>query len=331
MAMAHRERVEAAIAHEPPDRTPIALWRHFPVDDQTAEGLARAVVGFQERFDFDLVKVTEASGYPAEAWGAQLEDAGNDEGTRRYRRRVVAMPEDWQTLPSLSVHDNEVFARELRALRLIREGVGPDVPVLPTIFSPLTVAKQMAGDRMLDHLRDHPDDLEAGLRTIAETNARFAAECLDHGADAIFFATQFASHDLLGDDEYRRFGVEHDMPALDAVRNRARLALLHLHGTSPMFGLTSAYPVDVVNWHDRETEPSLAEGQRLFKEGAVCGGLDRNAFVDASPEDVHASVRDARAQTDDRGLIVGTGCVTLTTTPAANIQAAREAVEPNSR
>lgn len=328
MSMTHRERIDAAIAHERPDRTPIALWRHFPRADQTAEGLADAVIDFQTRFDVDLVKVTEASGYPAEAWGAELEDAGNAEGTRRYLKRVVEVPEDWQTLPSLSIHDNEVFARELRALGLIREGVGPDVPVLPTIFSPLTIAKQMAGDRMLGHLRDHPDDLEAGLRAIAETNARFAAECLNHGADAIFFATQFASHDLLGDDEYRRFGVEYDMPVLESVRDRARFVLLHLHGTNPMFGLTSAYPVQIVNWHDRETEPSLAEGKRLFPNGAVCGGIDRNVVDDASPDDVHASVQDALAQTDDRGLIVSTGCVALTTTPEANIRAARQAVEP---
>ena len=327
MSMTHHERIDAAIAHEQPDRTPIALWRHFPNDDQTAEGLATAIVDFQKRFDFDLVKVTEASGYPAEAWGAELEDAGNAEGTRRYVKRVVEVPEHWQTLPSLSVGENEVFARELHALSLIREGVGPDVPVLPTIFSPLTVAKQMAGDRMLDHLRDHPGDLEAGLRTIAETNARFAAECLNHGADAIFFATQFASHDLLSDEEYRRFGVEYDLPVLEAVRDRARFVLLHLHGTNPMFGLASAYPVGIVNWHDRETEPSLAQGHRMFRNGAVCGGLDRNGLVDASPEDAKTVAREAIDQTDGRGLILSTGCVTLTTTPEANIQATRQAVE----
>jgi len=270
--------------------------------------------------------VTEASGYPAEAWGAQLEDAGNAEGTRRYLQRVVEVPEEWHKLPSLAIAENDVFARELRALELIREGVGPDVPVLPTIFSPLTIAKQMAGEVVLDHLRDHPDDLEAGLRTIAETNARFAAECLNHGADAIFFATQFASHDLLSDDEYRRFGVEYDLPVLGAVQDRARFVLLHLHGANPMFGLTSAYPVQIVNWHDRETEPSLAEGQRLFTQGAVCGGIDRTAFVEATPDDVQVSIQ--RDQTDDRGIIISTGCVTLTTTPEANIQAARRAVEP---
>ena len=54
----HRERMERCIAGEQPDRVPVAFWRHFPVDDQTAEGQAAAHLWFQRSFDFDLVKVT---------------------------------------------------------------------------------------------------------------------------------------------------------------------------------------------------------------------------------------------------------------------------------
>jgi uroporphyrinogen decarboxylase len=60
----------------------VALWRHFPKDDQSAEGLARAVVSFQAQYDFDLVKVTPTSGYAAEDWGFRAEYHGNREGTR---------------------------------------------------------------------------------------------------------------------------------------------------------------------------------------------------------------------------------------------------------
>ena len=30
----HRERIQAALQGELIDRAPVALWRHFPVDDQ---------------------------------------------------------------------------------------------------------------------------------------------------------------------------------------------------------------------------------------------------------------------------------------------------------
>ena len=57
----HRERIQAAIKGEIIDRPPVALWRHFPVDDQSPETLANATLYFQNNYDFDLVKVTPAS------------------------------------------------------------------------------------------------------------------------------------------------------------------------------------------------------------------------------------------------------------------------------
>ncbi len=324
--MTHRERIEAAIRGEKLDRVPIALWRHFPVQDQTAEGLAQAAIDFQKKYDFDLVKVTPASGYPAEAWGALLKPTNNAEGTRQYLSRPVKHPEDWHGLQPLHVTQG-VFARELRALELIRQGVGNDVHVLQTIFSPLTIAKQLAGDLALEHLRNHPNDLKTGLHTITETTARFALECLHHGADGIFFATQLASYDLLSNEEYREFGVEYDLPILEYVRGQAKLLLLHLHGLNPMFGLVSVYPVQIINWHDRETRPSLAEGQRLFRRGAVLGGLHRSqTLFNGAPADVQAQVQDALRQTKNSRVILGAGCVTLITTPEANMRAAVESV-----
>lgn len=325
--MTHRERIDAAIRGEKPDRVPIALWRHFPYVDQTAEGLARAVTDFQKAHDLDIVKITHTSGYPAEAWGADLKHADNEEGTRTYLGRRVSQPADWHELESLSF-DHGVLARELHGLDLIRQEVGPDVYVMPTIFNPLTIAKQLAGEEaLLAHLRSHPSDLEAGLQAIADFSARFAQACLARGADAVFFATQFASRDRLSDEEYRRFGVAFDVPVLDAVRPRTGLVLMHLHGTNPMFALANEYGVDIVNWHDRETTPSLAEGQAQFR-GAVSGGLARDwPLAHGTPDDVAAQVRDAIRQTGGRRLIIGAGCVTLTTTPPANIAAARQAVD----
>ena len=72
----HRERLEACLSEATLDRVPIALWRHFPVDDQTPEALARAVIAFQRRYEFDLVKVTPASSFCVKDWGAQDEWRG---------------------------------------------------------------------------------------------------------------------------------------------------------------------------------------------------------------------------------------------------------------
>jgi uroporphyrinogen decarboxylase len=112
----------------------------------------------------------------------------------------------------------------------------------------------------------------------------------------------------------------------ETLREGAWCTVLHLHGPDPYFALADAYPVDAVNWHDRETAPSLAEALRLTGRTLV-GGLERRgAITRGTPEQVTAEVRDAIAQTDGRRLIVAPGCVVPFGAPVANLIAARQAV-----
>jgi len=96
--LSHHERMQALIANQPIDRTPVALWRHFPMDDQDPEMLAAATLDFQSRYDFDLIKVTPASSFCLKDWGAEDRWEGNPEGTRRYSRHVIQSPGDWEKL-----------------------------------------------------------------------------------------------------------------------------------------------------------------------------------------------------------------------------------------
>ena len=54
----HKERIRGCLNNQILDRPPVALWRHFPVDDQDPRLLADATLHFQRTYDFDLVKVT---------------------------------------------------------------------------------------------------------------------------------------------------------------------------------------------------------------------------------------------------------------------------------
>ena len=97
----HKERIQTSINNEMPDRPPVALWRHFPVDDQTPETLAAATLNFQQSYDFDLVKVTPASSFCLRDWGVEDEWIGDTEGTRRYTKHAIQDPRDWEKLPAL--------------------------------------------------------------------------------------------------------------------------------------------------------------------------------------------------------------------------------------
>jgi uroporphyrinogen decarboxylase len=330
IAMSKRERLEATILGEPTDRPPVALWRHFPGDDQDPIALAASTVAFQRQYDFDFIKVTPASSFCVRDWGVEDRWLGNQEGTREYTHHPVESMEDWYALEPLDPTRGALGA-QIECLARIQEAVGGDVPYIQTVFNPLSQAKNLAGRRnLLADLRQEPEAVHAGLETITATTARFVEAARDTGIAGIFLAVQHASYELLSEDEYGQFGIPYDRRLLEAA-DGLWLNVLHLHGNRVMFDRLADYPVQVVNWHDRETPPTLRLGQMRVK-GAVLGGLRQwETMLRGTVGDVRREALDAIQQTGGRGFVLGTGCVTPITAPWANLRAAREVVQTPHR
>lgn len=324
--MNHRQRLEACLEGKTPDRVPVSLWRHFPVDDQQPDQLARSTLEFQQRYDFDFVKVTPASSFCVKDWGAGDEWNGATEGTRDYVKFPIQQPEDWLTLKALDPRKGWL-GRQLECLKMIKDGLPDEVPIIQTVFSPLSQAKNLASrSKLLIWLRKNPQELQVGLHIITETTLRFIEEIKKIGIDGIFYAVQHAQYGLLSEAEYLQFGKPFDLQILEQTKS-FWLNMLHIHGEDIMFHLFQDYPVQIVNWHDRETYPNLEEAQQLFN-GVVCGGLSREKkMVFGKPEDILKEAREAVAITGGKRFILGTGCVVPIIAPLGNIRAARESVE----
>jgi uroporphyrinogen decarboxylase len=323
-SMTKRERVLAAVARRPVDRPPVAFWRHVPEVDHTAEGLAAAMLDFHRRWDLDLIKVMSNGVYCVEDWGCRAAYAGSPYGAKVCTEHAVRSRADWGRLRLLDPGAG-ALGRELDALRLIRKGRTDDAPILKTVFSPLTIARKLAGDRLLDDLRAAPTAVAPALEVITETMARYVRAALEAGADGLFFATQMATPEFLTADETARWEVPYARRVLEAAAASA-VTLLHLHGHDVHFDQLVALPVHAVNWHDRVTAPSLADGKRRSR-GAVVGGLGegttlRRGRIDA----IVAEVRDAIGQVEGVGAIVGPGCVLPLDVPDANLTAVVQTV-----
>ena len=325
MNISHRERLQACLSGETPDRPLVALWRHFPVDDQAAETLAAATLYFQHTYDFDLVKVSPASSFCLRDWGVEDIWQGNTEGTRKYTRRVIHDLKDWENLPTLEP-DAPHLSALLASLRQIRAGLGPNVPMLATVFSPLSQAKNLVGpENIIAHLRKYPEAVMRGLETISSTTRRFVEALRATGVDGIFYAVQHAQAGLMTEAEYQTFGLPFDrqviQPAGDLWCN-----MLHLHGRDVYFSLLASLPFHIINWHDRETQPSLSDALSRFN-GAVCGGLRQDTLVYRDVASVRAEAEDAVRQTKGKRFILSTGCVVPVIAPHGNLIAARRVVD----
>ena len=325
-AMSHRERIEKALAFEETDRLPFGFWRHFPNQDRAPRRLAQLSLEFQRKLDLDFIKFTPYGLYSAVDWGVTLDVKGGNEPPVQADY-PIKRPEQWRGLAQLRGTEGE-YLIVLESQRIAISGMCEHIPLVQTVFSPLTTALKLAGpEKLLVHLRDAPAAVHAGLAIIAQTTRRFAIEALTRGADGLFFASQTANEGYLTRAEYAEFAKQYDIIVLEATRGRSWFNILHLHGEKVLIDEALDYPVQAINYHDREGGPSLAEMRKKTKKCLIGGIGHTTTLAHGTPADVDAQVQDAWRQVNHRGLILGPGCVASLESPEANVLQLRKSVE----
>jgi uroporphyrinogen decarboxylase len=327
--MNKRERVDAALRGAEVDQVPISMWGHSYLREWSASGLAEAMLENYQAYDWDWMKVNPRASYHAEDWGGELVRSTDANHGPTVKRPAVTDPAGWRRLRPLAP-DQGVLGEQLEALRQIRDGLHGEAYFVQTIFSPLSVAKYLVGNRaepVKVALDDDPGALRAALSVIVETFANYAQACLEAGASGIFFATTgWASADQLTEDQYRRWGIDYDLRVVEAFAGRAPFNILHNCGTNIYFDLLADYPVQAISWASALTgNPSLAEGLRRTSKAVMGGVNEKTTLVEGTPAAVAAEVRDAIAQTGGRRLLLAPGCSIAPSTPPANLAAAARA------
>ncbi len=327
--MSHWERVRAALKGAPVDRPPMSMWRHFYSRETSAEGLAEAMLAFQRRFDWDFMKVNPRASYHVEDWGVRLSFSGSDTREHALVDWPVKRPEDWQKVQPLDIQKG-VLGEQLKALRLIADGLKGQVPFLMTVFTPLSIAGRLAGseDAMVRHLQEHPRLVHQALEVITDTFARFARECLNIGASGLFYATtRWGTYDRLTQEQYNEFGRPYDLRLLQGLPP-AEFHVLHVCGSNNMLLALRDYPVAAFNWDTQdETNVWLQEGQKLTGKCVVGGVSHRTLLLTGTPEEVAGEALWTKNTMGSTRWMLGPGCTFSHQAPEGNLDALRHAFD----
>ena len=326
--MTHRERIKAAINGGEVDRVPVSMWRHFFTKENTAESLAEVMLDFQKEYEWDFMKVNPRASYHVEDWGVRMKHTGDAEP--EVVETPVKEPEDWLKIEKLDIKKG-VLREHLTALELIGKGVSKDLPVIMTVFTPLSIAARLAGSEkmFLHHFRNHYNKVSKALDEITETFIDFSRACFDRGAGGLFLATTaWATSERLSESEYTDCARPYDVRLLKALP-KAEFNVLHVCRDHNLLNAVKDYPVDAFSWEPRgEGNLSLAEGKALVGGRAVIGGLPRGTGLTKSiPAHLAAEINAMRVALGDKGWILGPGCTFPHETPEANVRTVRDAVE----
>ena len=320
--MTPRTRVLAALHGKPVDRVPLSFWLHTFTTENSARTLAAETLRLAATFAWDFLKPQSRAQCFAEMWG--LTYAPSQERARPYTvtREPLVTAADVGALRPVDPRTG-ALGEQLAALKAIRAGVGPEMPIIWTIFSPLMVLPFLVRGgkpEALALLRSDPAAVERGLAAISETLTRYARECLEAGADGLFYATNVATRALMTVEECRRFQRPFDLPILAAVRD-APFNLLHVCGEDILFDEFIDYPVTAFSWATVPGNPSLKEGH-LRTGRAVVGGLPAKPQIASMTSDALAArAKAATNEMEGRSLLLGPDCSINPDTPEALLHA----------
>ncbi|TMG07620.1 MAG: hypothetical protein E6I06_09555, partial [Chloroflexi bacterium] len=186
--MTGRERVEAALELKVADRPPVGAWGHTYREEWSPQDLAAITVERARRFGWDFVKFQPRASSFAEAFGSLYHPSGH-----RLRGPILSKPAvpDLDSWHSVEVVNRRALDDQVESIGIVARELGPDIPVIQTVFSPITVGGYLVGksqSRVVRELRKHPETVGPALETIAEALVDFSRRSVAAGAAGIFYA-----------------------------------------------------------------------------------------------------------------------------------------------
>lgn len=305
------------------DRPPAGAWGHTYREEWVPTELAAVTVERARRFGWDFVKFQPRASCFAEAFGSTYHPSGHKLRGPILLRAAVPDLESWKTV---SLVGPKALDDQVEAIGIVARELGPDVPVIQTVFSPITVGGYLVGksqSRVVRELRKHPELVGPALEKIAYALIDFSRRSVEAGAAGIFYAISgYAGRGVMPEDVYRDLVLPYDLAVLDALPARAWFNVLHLCGSNLNFGLARDLPTQVVSWSiHNQGNPSLAEGREIAGR-AVMGGLSQRAtLVYGPPAKIRAEAERAVKETGGRGLLIAPGCSVPPRVRDANLEA----------
>lgn len=321
-----KELIRKIARGEEGDRVPVSLWRHFYDLETTPEGLAKAMIDFQRKFDWDFMKVNPRACYHAETFGAKY---GMSADPRKSHERIgspIQSPKDWLKMrPRLP--DQGILAEQIQALRLIKNELGDDIFIVQTVFHPFSIASDLLETQkdLEPHYQDHWGKLKNGLEVITETFRNYVRAMLkERIIDGIFFAVKdWGTSDFMSNDVYNEVAKPFDLAVLEEAAP-AEFNILHVCKSNNRLFSFLDYPVHGFNWDSADpTNPGIKEVAAKTSKLVIGGMAHRGKILSDSQGDVSQEKDNALKEAEGVRFILGAGCTISSETPEENLEVLR--------
>jgi len=305
--MTKRERLMVALAGGKPDRVPVSIYQHSSAHNRGAREFADYTLEFHKEYNPDYVKVMYDELYDSPV-----------------NYQFASDPTVWEMLEHLDPR-KAAFGRYLQSLKIVRDAVDADTPVIGTVFTPLHIAARLAWTRLTEDCRTDLEKVEKGLSTIADNWVAFIeAARKDTGIDGFLVGAFGGENAWLSESDYQRIASPHDRKLLGAMKGMP-CVIVHGHGErGAHFEVFKEYECNALSWEDRSGGPSLGVA-KTRTDKCLVGGVDHHMAQNGAESAVYAQAREAIEVMGGADFILAPGCTFLPGTPKVNMLALKRA------
>lgn len=314
------ERVMKTLNHEEPDRVPLFLmltyqganWLNMDLKTYFSKGeyVAEGQLRLRERYGHDCLNPFFYASVEIEAFGGQT--LFRKEGPPNAGAPIIRSEADIHNLRVPEVYEHPRLAETLKAIRLLKEAVGDEVPIMGAVMAPFSLPiMQMGFEAYMELIYDSPA-LFWKLMAVNEAFAvAYANAQLEAGATAIGYGDPCGSHLIFPRALYEKTGFEIAKRVMNQIKGPTGYALASA-GCLGHLDLISQTGVSLVAASHSE-DMGLVKA-KLDKSCAVIGNLNGIAMCHWDEKTIEAEVKKAIAQAGRGGGFVlsdGAGDVPL--------------------
>ncbi len=323
-----KTRLLAALEGKPVDKVPVCsvtqtgivelmdvVGAPWPEAHTNPELMAKLAIANHELSGLEAVRIPYCLTVLVEAMGCEI-----NMGTKNRQPSVTdhPYPKDLEgaAIPADLLQRGRIPA-VLEAIKIIREKVGPDVPIIGGMEGPITVASDLVSVKSFMKWSIKKTDLfEQALDLATEAAIMYANAMVEAGADIISVADPVASPDLMSPDSFKKFLQARLQKFSSSVNS---VTILHICGNvNQILSYMADCGFEGLSVEEKIGSPKKAKeviGNRARFVGNVSSPF---TLLPGPVEKIKAEARQALVEGVD---VLAPGCGIAPMTPLENIKA----------
>lgn len=286
--------------------------------------LAEAAIRCHEKYGIDMVCAISDSLREAEGFGTKV--IFPDEGVPYAEKLRLQDISDIETLKVIDPSAGRRMTDTVEAVRLMRQRVGNDVPVVGWIEGALAeCCDLMDMQEAFINLLDEPEAMEQLIDICVRQGILFAGAQVEAGAHMIGIGD--AATSLIGPSLYEEFVLPYQQRMIREIHRMGVPVKLHICGNiGPVMHLVAQTGADIV---DCDFMVDMERAADILPEGTcICGNFNPvEIMLQGTPEMVKEEVRRCKTLGRRNHNFVAPGCEVPKDTPQENMFALLDALK----